>query len=478
MNNSYYKYCIVPECKNTTLKTPDKLFIYVPNNKKVRKQWLTLAGRSDADDLSTVSRMYFCEDHFDLPNDMVNYMEYYIMGKVSQVRLKAGCTPKKFVCQGDGRKRTGSTKRTNKKAKKQKTIAECPDESKQEVRTDIIKVEVEVEVEEISCEQTADVTNGTAVEQNTRDKAVQTELELRPTTDLNVEKKIENNPQLHIGAPIRFYYLIDIIKNELNIPKHHLLLCLNKIRLNCKAKRLTDDYGMSPSCISELLFGKIPLIATMLQPFIVAIDRDIKRTVPLPFRQKCNNISCIIQCLEIDIQKPLKTTHQAQTWSNSKKAYTVKYLISCTPNGLVNYISPGFGGGTTDTRLVELCDFPKKLKSGTCIMADKGFENLEQYLNKSSVTLVRAPSGTTVCKSEGIISKQIANLRTYVERVQRCLIEFRMLKPRTGLHFKYVKILDDIVTIACAFINLQCELYDSYLSKVVTLSLNNASTDD
>ncbi|KAI8427075.1 hypothetical protein MSG28_014714 [Choristoneura fumiferana] len=131
MNNSYYKYCIVPECKNTTLKTPDKLFIYVPNNKKVRKQWLTLAGRSDADDLSTVSRMYFCEDHFDLPNDMVNYMEYYIMGKVSQVRLKAGCTPKKFVCQGDGRKRTGSTKRTNKKAKKQTKIAECPDESKQ-----------------------------------------------------------------------------------------------------------------------------------------------------------------------------------------------------------------------------------------------------------------------------------------------------------------------------------------------------------
>ncbi|KAI8431705.1 hypothetical protein MSG28_016174 [Choristoneura fumiferana] len=146
-----------------------------------------------------------------LPNDMVNYMEYYIMGKVSQVRLKAGCTPKKFVCQGDGRKRTGSTKRTNKKAKKQKTIAECPDESKQEVRTDIIKVEVEVEVEEISCEQTADVTNGTAVEQNTRDKAVQTELELRPTTDLNVEKKIENNPQLHIGLHFKYVKILDDI---------------------------------------------------------------------------------------------------------------------------------------------------------------------------------------------------------------------------------------------------------------------------
>ncbi|CAB3258856.1 unnamed protein product [Arctia plantaginis] len=34
--------------------------------------------------------MYFCEDHFDLPNDMINYMEYHMKGTVSQVRMKPG----------------------------------------------------------------------------------------------------------------------------------------------------------------------------------------------------------------------------------------------------------------------------------------------------------------------------------------------------------------------------------------------------
>ncbi|KAJ8974941.1 hypothetical protein NQ317_008418 [Molorchus minor] len=65
MNSLYYKYCLVPQCKSTTIKTPNKLFIYVPNNEQIRKKWLKLARRDDAQSLSTNSRMYFCADHFD-----------------------------------------------------------------------------------------------------------------------------------------------------------------------------------------------------------------------------------------------------------------------------------------------------------------------------------------------------------------------------------------------------------------------------
>ncbi|KAJ8966723.1 hypothetical protein NQ317_005147 [Molorchus minor] len=70
MNSSYYKYCIVPQCKSTTIKTPNKLFIYVPNNEQIREKWLKLARRDDVPSLSTNSRMYFCADHFDLKSDI------------------------------------------------------------------------------------------------------------------------------------------------------------------------------------------------------------------------------------------------------------------------------------------------------------------------------------------------------------------------------------------------------------------------
>ncbi|KAJ8967644.1 hypothetical protein NQ317_006410 [Molorchus minor] len=66
MNSSYYKYCLVPQCKSTTIKNDKQKFIYVPNNEQIRKKLLKLARRDDVHSLSTNSRMYFCADHFDV----------------------------------------------------------------------------------------------------------------------------------------------------------------------------------------------------------------------------------------------------------------------------------------------------------------------------------------------------------------------------------------------------------------------------
>ncbi|GBP00682.1 hypothetical protein EVAR_101022_1 [Eumeta japonica] len=71
----------------------------------IKNKWLNLARRDPAD-ISSSSVIYFCEDHFDLPNDMENYIQYRVMGSVSQVRMKSGCIPTKFECQPDRRKRT------------------------------------------------------------------------------------------------------------------------------------------------------------------------------------------------------------------------------------------------------------------------------------------------------------------------------------------------------------------------------------
>lgn len=42
------KYCIVPQCCNSTVKTPDKLFFYVPMDPKIRKKWMTAVKRVDS----------------------------------------------------------------------------------------------------------------------------------------------------------------------------------------------------------------------------------------------------------------------------------------------------------------------------------------------------------------------------------------------------------------------------------------------
>ncbi|XP_044738961.1 zinc finger and SCAN domain-containing protein 12-like [Chrysoperla carnea] len=93
----YTKYCFVPECSNTSMKHPEKLFISVPRA-KIREKWFKVAKRNEKY-ISIKSTLYCCEDHFDLPNDMENYMVYKIMGSVQKVSMKKGCLPSKFDCQ-------------------------------------------------------------------------------------------------------------------------------------------------------------------------------------------------------------------------------------------------------------------------------------------------------------------------------------------------------------------------------------------
>lgn len=65
MSSRPYRCCAVPLCTNTTIKSPDKLFIFVPYDKTIRNKWLKLARR-DIKGILPNTQLYFCEDHFDV----------------------------------------------------------------------------------------------------------------------------------------------------------------------------------------------------------------------------------------------------------------------------------------------------------------------------------------------------------------------------------------------------------------------------
>lgn len=47
----------------------------------------------------------------------------------------------------------------------------------------------------------------------------------------------------------------------------------------------------------------------------------------------------------------------------------MKYLISCTPNGFINFVSIGYGGQTTDVMIVENCEYLKVLPASSDVLA-------------------------------------------------------------------------------------------------------------
>ncbi|KAL4711519.1 hypothetical protein ACJJTC_000535 [Scirpophaga incertulas] len=270
---------------------------------------------------------------------------------------------------------------------------------------------------------------------------------------------ISKKPLMYIGISKECYFFVQLLHKHTNVKIEHILLCLKKIRLNSTFSELEDNFGISLSYASKIFLANIPIISSYLRSLIVKLDKSLtKKNLPIAFRHNYHDVSCIIDCLEIDIQKPSKALYQALTWSEYKKGNTVKYLISCTPNGLINYISQGFGGRASDVTIVENCNFLDELQPGSCILADRGFKHIEQILHEKGIKLLRPPSviaSAKLSKAEVRQTKIIASLRIHVERVIRRLREFHMLKQHSVINNNLIRVLDHVIIIACALINLQ-----------------------
>lgn len=271
---------------------------------------------------------------------------------------------------------------------------------------------------------------------------------------------IETHSRFYLGLPEDVYFLVNYLSdNTFSLRYEHVLIVLKKIRLNDVHFVLAADFGISVTYVSNIFNDTVPKMANILQNFIFWPNNDVvKRLLPITFRYRYGNVKSIIDCLEIEIEKPSDPLKQSLTWSEYKKCNTIKYLVSCTPNGFINFISGGFGGRITDNNIITLSNYLQELPDNVTVMADRGFKQIDMLLLSKNCTLVRPPSVSTGEKSsrDGVKqAKRIAALRIHVERVIRRIREFHMLSMHSCINTNLIHLLNHIVIIACAIINFQ-----------------------
>ena len=101
--------------------------------------------------------------------------------------------------------------------------------------------------------------------------------------------------------------------------------------------------------------------------------QQVTGTLPVSFKEKYPNTFAIIDATEIFFETPSDLQLQSSTWSNYKQHNTAKFLVACTPNSAVSYISPLFVGSCSDVELTCLSGFLEKLegRNGIAIMASQ-----------------------------------------------------------------------------------------------------------
>ncbi|XP_044741872.1 uncharacterized protein LOC123302846, partial [Chrysoperla carnea] len=147
------------------------------------------------------------------------------------------------------------------------------------------------------------------------------------TLTLRLER-IEKNPKLYIGVPDHALFVLRLLSKAANLKLEHIYLTLEKIKRNSPFALLGDEYGKSDSFASEVFRKTVPLMAQYLKRFVFwPCAKTIKSTLPIPFRARYSRVQSIIDCFEIQIQKPTDSVHQSCSWSDYKKCNTLKYLI-------------------------------------------------------------------------------------------------------------------------------------------------------
>lgn len=176
-------------------------------------------------------------------------------------------------------------------------------------------------------------------------------------------------------------------------------------------------------------------------------------TLPSTFKEKFPTTFAIIDGSEVFIETPSDLHMQSSTWSQYKHHNTVKFLVACTPNGAICYISPVFVGSISDVELTRVGGFLTTLqdKPGVSIMADKGF-TIKDMLKELNIELNIPPfleRKQQLPPEEVQAERKIASLRIHVERAIGRIKVYSILKGTIPLSM--ARITNQIVFV-CAFL--------------------------
>ncbi len=182
--------------------------------------------------------------------------------------------------------------------------------------------------------------------------------------------------------------------------------------------------------------------------------QQVVGTLPSAFREPYPSTYAIIDGSEVFIETPTDLHMQSSTWSSYKHHNTAKFLIACTPNGCVSFISPLYMGSISDVELTHVSGFLNHLenKSGISVMADRGFA-IKDMLQEIGVELNIPPfmEGRQQLPAKEVQDgRHIASVRIHVERAIGRIKTFTILKHT--LPISLARISNQIVCV-CAYLS-------------------------
>ena len=240
---------------------------------------------------------------------------------------------------------------------------------------------------------------------------------------------------------------------------NQLISVLARLRLAVPATDICVRMGLTEASYSRLFATWIPFLAAELKMLFPFPSRKmIDSWMPQTFRDRYPNTRIIIDCYEVQCQRPSGLMNQSVTFSDYKSRNTFKVLVGCTPTGLVSFVSDVFGGRISDKDLTMRSGLVDLLEKGDMIMADRGFDIQEAVAEKGISVNVPPRLGKRKQMPAVDVEKtrRIAELRIHVERCIGRARRFEMLNHTFPLTM--YDLVSDINTVCLYLTNFDVPL--------------------
>lgn len=300
-------------------------------------------------------------------------------------------------------------------------------------------------------------------------RSVSTQTE-RSVTQMYSAKNFDDNG-IHFYTGLETYGKFCMVLNSLGPAAHHLeyyykikprltiedqfFLTLIKLRTHPTNQELTIFFGIDCKQVSNIFITWINFMYCQWHEIDWWPSRwMVNYFAPSDFRVKFPKTRVIIDGTEFPIKKPKSPLLQQATFSTYKNRNTMKVVVGATPGGLVSYVSPAYGGATSDRQITERSQLPTMCDHGDDVMADKGF-NVEDLFLPYQVRLniptflsrKNRLTNKTVRKDRAISSK-----RVHIERIIGLGKTYKILRdPMTHIEYKLATQISSVVFWLCNF---------------------------
>ena len=227
------------------------------------------------------------------------------------------------------------------------------------------------------------------------------------------------------------------------------------VRLRCAfpIEDLAIRFNISSSTTSRILITWYDFLHIKFRSIpIWPTKKLVNETMPSCFKDVYPNTCVIIDCTEIFTVMPTSYRTQSAMFSKYKHHHTAKGLIGIAPSGATTFVSDLYAGRSSDKQIKNHCGILKLLERGDSLMADRGFDIVNDLPKGISLNLQPFLEGnfqfTLEKESE---TKRIASVRIHVERTIARIKNYKILQNTFPLSM--AANMNKIWVIVCYLVN-------------------------